>query len=101
MGINNKGCEMNVKTRDVKRKFKNLAPTEAYTLLDKYRIVSPYKEIIIAICIERMDTFTAMYHIRDKYNINLSYWTFVGKVKEALEMLVKSEEAEKRAKAQK
>lgn len=88
---------MNIKSKEIRKEFKELAPNLAYEKLEKYRMASPYKEIIIATCIERLDAFSAIQFLKTKYNINLSYWTFVSKKQDALEMLDKCKTADSMA----
>lgn len=85
---------MKDKNCKIRKEFKELAPNLAYEKLEKYRMASPYKEIIIATCIERLDTFSAIQFLKNKHNINLSYWTFVSKKQDALEMLHKCKTAD-------
>lgn len=85
---------MNIKSKEIRKEFKELAPNLAYEKLEKYRMASPYKEIIIATCIKRYDAFSSIKYLKEKHNINLSYWTFVSKKKDALEMLHKCQEAD-------
>lgn len=75
---------MNIENRAVKVYLKSLAPNELLALLDKYNIPSPYKEILITVCIYNKSGFAGVDFLAEHYNIHLSYWTFVRRVKEAL-----------------
>lgn len=81
---------MNIENRATKIYLKSLPPLEALSLLHKYKIPSPYKEVLIAACIERKEGFAGCDFLTESYNIHLSYWTFVRRLKEALDMFRKS-----------
>lgn len=59
-------------------------------LIEKYKIPSPYKEVLIVSCIERRKDFDAISHLEEYYNINLSYRTYVRRLRDSLEMFRKS-----------
>lgn len=88
---------MNIKSKEIRKEFKELAPKEAYERLNRYEMASPYREIVIATCIKRYDAFSSIKYLKEKHNINLSYWTFVSKKKDALEMLHKCQEADSKS----
>ncbi len=77
---------MNVENRATKVYIKSLPPLTALKLIDEYKIPSPYKEILITVCVERKDGFTAIRYLAKNYNINIEYWTLGRRLKEALEM---------------
>lgn len=81
---------MNIENRATKLYLKELAPIQALELLDIYKIPKPYKEILIVSCIERLDGFSAVDRLAEKYNIYLGYWTYVRRLKESLTMFRKS-----------
>lgn len=81
---------MNIENRATKLYLKELPPLTVYDLLDKYRIPTPFKEILIAVCILKLKDFPALDYLQEKYNIHLSYRTYVRRLKDALEMFRKS-----------
>ena len=81
---------MKIENRATKLYLKELAPLRAIELIEQYRIPSPYKEVLIVSCVERRRDFDAIYHLEKNYNINLSYRTYVRRLKDGLEMFCKS-----------
>lgn len=81
---------MSIERRAAKLYLKDLPPLEALELLDKYRIPSPYKEILIAICVERLKDFPALDYLEEKFKIHIGYWDFRKKTGKALDMFRKS-----------
>lgn len=81
---------MNVENRAIKVYLKSLAPNAVLKLLDDYNIPSPYREILITVCIHRKEGFAGIDFLSEEYDINLSYWTFVRRVKESLELFRKA-----------
>ncbi len=81
---------MNINNRATKLYLKSLAPIKAYELIDKYRIPSPYKEILIVCCILKLKDFEAISKLEKEYHIYIGYWTYVRKLKEALCIFYKS-----------
>ena len=81
---------MNIENRATKVYLKSLPPLTVYKFLDNYKIPSPYKEILITVCIHRKEGFVAMKHLAKEYNIHIEYWTLERRLKEALEMFRES-----------
>ena len=81
---------MSIERRAAKLYLKDLPPLEALELLEKYHIPSPYKEILIAICVERLKDFPALDFLEEKYKICLGYWDFRKKTGVALDIFRKS-----------
>lgn len=81
---------MNKHNRATKEYIKSLCPLEVYDLLSKYKMPSVYNYIIEASCIMRLDNFSARDYLAEKYNIHLSYWNYVVKLKQALQTFYKS-----------
>lgn len=81
---------MNVENRATKVYLKSLPPLTAIKLIEAYHIPSPYKEILITVCVERLEGFKGCDYLAENYNIHIGYWTFGAKLKEALEMFRKS-----------
>lgn len=81
---------MNIENRATKLYLKELPPLEAIEFIEKYKIPSPYKEILITACVARKEGFVGMDYLSEKYQINIQYRTFGRKLKEALEMFRRS-----------
>lgn len=75
---------MSVETSSTKLYLRELAPMEAIDKIESFRIPSPYKEILIACCVEQLDAFPAIDYLEEKYQIHISYWTYVRQLKKAL-----------------
>lgn len=75
---------MSIETSSTKFYLRELAPLEALERINSFRIPSPYKEILIACCVEQLDAFPAIDYLEETYNIHISYWTYVRKLKKAL-----------------
>lgn len=82
---------MNIENRAVKAAIKDLPPVQALALFDEYKIPSPYKEILTIVCVRRIRGFKAMDTLDKEYQIFLGYWTFVRRLKDALEMFRKAD----------
>lgn len=81
---------MNIENRAIKVYIRELPPNLARYLIDKYDIPSPYKEILIAICVERKREFAAIEHLKTKYGIHIGYRTLCRYLREALIMFRKA-----------
>ncbi|MBQ9235444.1 MAG: hypothetical protein IJ184_03150 [Alphaproteobacteria bacterium] len=81
---------MNIENRATKLYLKELPPLQAIDFIEKYKIPSPYKEVLLTACVERKEGFRGIDYLAEKYNINIQYRTFVRKLKEALEMFRRS-----------
>ena len=81
---------MSIERRATKIYLKELPPLTVLELLDKYHIPSPYKEILIAICVERLNVYSAVDFLSEEYNINIGYWNLRKKTSEALDIFRKS-----------
>lgn len=86
---------MNIDNRATKIYIKALPPALAIELIEKYKIPTPYKEILISVCVERRYIFPAMRHLSEKYGINIEYKTFCRRFKDALEMFRKANALDK------
>ena len=75
---------MNEQNRIAKIYIKSLAPNEAIDLINSYNIPSPHKEVLISTCVYNRSGFEGCDFVADNYNIHISYWDFVKKLKEAL-----------------
>lgn len=67
-----------------------MAPIEAYEILEKYKIPTPYKELLEIICIERYKGYKILDKLEEKYHIYMEYWTMIKEFDEALDMFYKS-----------
>lgn len=86
---------MNIENRATKLYLKELPPCVAIELIDKYKIPPIYKEILVAVCVERRFIYPAMRHLSEEHGINLEYKTFCRRLKEALEMFRKANALDK------
>ena len=67
-----------------------MAPIEAIDLIEKYKIPTPYKELLQIICIKRVKGFRILDELEDKYNIKMNYYTMIINFDIALDMFYKS-----------
>lgn len=81
---------MKLENRATKLYLKNLAPLQAISLIEQYKIPSPYKEVLIVSCVEIRKDFDAIDHLEKFYGISLSYRTYIRRLKAGLEMFYKS-----------
>lgn len=81
-----KGSTMNLENRATKVMLKDMPVFMAEDLIKRYKIKSPYKEILEATCLHDKDQFEAMDWIKQKYKIHLGFRTFSRKYAKALEM---------------
>lgn len=81
---------MNEDNRATKIFLKSLAPNEALKLFEEYNIPSPYKEVLITVCINRKEGFAGIDFLEENFKISLGYWTFGRRLKEGLEIFRKS-----------
>lgn len=84
---------MNLDNKAIKGYIKSLPPYIALERFELYKIPSPYKEILTLICVERQNEFSALEELRKRYKIYMEYWTFVRRLKDALEMFDASHKA--------
>ena len=81
---------MNKESKAAKLYIKDLAPNEAINLINSYNIPSPHKEVLISACVYNRSGFEGCDFVAEHFNIHLSYWNFVKKLKEALIMFRKA-----------
>lgn len=81
---------MNLSHKATKEFIKSLPPKLARHYIEDFEIPTPFKEILIAVCIMRLRGFAITRYLQDEYNINIELWTVGRKLKEALEMFRKS-----------
>lgn len=67
-----------------------MAPIEAIEILDKYKIPTPYKELLEIICIKRVKGFRILDELEKQYNIKMNYYTMIINFDIALDMFYKS-----------
>lgn len=77
---------MNLENRATKVMLKNMPVFMVEDLIKRYKIKSPYKEILEATCIKDKGQFEAMDWIKREYKIHLGFRTFSRKYAKALEM---------------
>lgn len=83
---------MNVDNKRLKNRLKNLPPIVVYNKLEMYKIPSPYKEIIILTCIDKLNVDLAISELRSRFNIGLTYWDFILKSRKAFDLFNRSEQ---------
>ena len=67
-----------------------LSPIEAYELIEKYKIPTPYKELLEIVCIKRQKGFKILDKLEKDYKIYMEYWTMIKEFDVALDMFYKS-----------
>lgn len=67
-----------------------MAPIEAIEILDKYKIPTPYRELLEIICIKRVKGFRILDELEKQYNIKMNYYTMIINFDIALDMFYKS-----------
>lgn len=80
---------MNIENKATKLYLKELAPVQALKLINEYKIPTPYKEVLIACCVLRLDAFRALDYLEEE-KIYMSYFTYIRRLKTALTMFRKS-----------
>lgn len=76
---------MNIENRTTKVMLKDMPAFLAEERIKLYKIKTPYKEILIATCVEDKNQFEAMKSLA-KQGIHLGFRTFTRKQAKALEM---------------
>lgn len=69
---------MKESSRATKLYIKHLPPILATKLIDEYKIPTPFKEVLIAACVENKGGFKGVEYLSKQYGINISYWQFVN-----------------------
>lgn len=64
--------------RATKIYLKHLPPLLAIKLIDKYKIPSPEREVLISACVDHKGGFAGIENLKNKYDVHISYWTFVA-----------------------
>lgn len=83
---------MSIETSATKLYLRELPPLQVHDLLEEYKIPTPYKEVLIACCANRLDAYPAIDYIEETFNIHISYWNYVKILKEALIMFRRTEQ---------
>lgn len=81
---------MKESSRATKLYIKHLPPILALKLIEDYKIPTPFKEVLIATCVENKGGFKGVEYLSEKYGINISYWQFVKYLSKGLEMFYKT-----------
>lgn len=81
---------MKLENRCTKLYIKSLPAPLALELIDKYKIPSPCREVLITVCVDRKGGYAGVHHLHQKFEISLGYWTFVERLRDALEMFYKT-----------
>ncbi len=82
---------MNIERRATKVYLKSLSPLTAIDLINRCKLPSPWREVLLCACVDRKEGFAGVDHLENQYGISLSYWTFVRRFKESLDMIRKSQ----------
>lgn len=64
----------------------HLPPVRVLSLLDEYRIPSPFREVIYLTCVEKLDRYPAMRKLSQDYDIHISFWQFGDRLRDGLDM---------------
>lgn len=83
---------MSIETSATKLYLRELPPLQVHDLLEEYKIPTPYKEVLIACCANRLDAYPAIDYIEETFNLHISYWNYVKILKEALIMFRRTEQ---------
>ena len=81
---------MKQKHKIAKEYLMSLSPIEAYELIEKYKIPTPYKELFEIVCIRRLKGYKIIDVLEEKYLIKMPYWTMIKEFDTALDMFYKS-----------
>lgn len=74
----------------------HLPPVRVLELLEEYKIPTPYKEVIIATCIEKLQRYPAIVWISKEYGINISFWQFGDRLRDGLDLFAQTHKMMKR-----
>lgn len=64
----------------------HLPPVRVYQLMAEYRIPSPFKEVLIVTCVDKLQRYAAIEKLSEAYGINISFWQFGDRLRDALDM---------------
>lgn len=81
---------MSIESRSAKILLLDMAPQEVIDYLDELKIPSPYKEILLVRCVNKLQRFPALDYLEEHYKIHISYWDHVKKLREAFELVYKA-----------
>lgn len=79
---------MNIERRAVKIYLKSLAPVDAIHSINLCKLPSPWREVLLCACVDRKEGYEGIDFLAKHYNIYIDYWTFVRRLKEALDMFL-------------
>lgn len=77
---------MNIERRATKIYLRSLAPRVAINSINLCQLPSPWREVLICACVDRKEGYKGIDYLAEYYNIHIDYWTFVRRLKEALDM---------------
>lgn len=66
--------------------LKHLPPVLVHQLMAEYRIPSPYKEVLIVTCVDKLDRYPAIAKLKQEYDIHISFWQFGDRLRDALDI---------------
>ena len=81
---------MNDITKKAKQSIREMSPKIALSRIDDYKIPSPYRDVLIKVCIERKSMFEAEYLLRED-GMSMSQRTLSRILRTGLEMFHKSQ----------
>ena len=76
--------------RATKIYLKHLPPVLAEKLVDKYKIPSPEREVLLSACVVHKGGFAGVEYLKEKYEIYMSYWAFARYLATALDRFYES-----------
>lgn len=80
---------MNDETRATKVYIKDLAPIEALDEIERYKLPTPHREILITL-VKGKEGYPACDYLAKEFQIHIGYWSYIKRLKEALIMFRKS-----------
>lgn len=85
---------MNLQNRATKLYIRELPPSEALQLFETYKVLTPYKEVLVAL-VNLKTGYPALDFLEENYGIRISYWTYNRIFKKALEQFYRCYSAKK------
>lgn len=74
----------------------HLPPVRVHQLVAEYRIPSPYKEVLIVTCVDKLNRYPALERLATEYDIHISFWQFGDRLRDALTMFADTHKMLKR-----
>lgn len=67
-----------------KKYLMSAPPLLVLSQIEEYKIPSPQKEVLIAACVEMLDTFKALDWLKEKHGICITQWQYGDRLQEGL-----------------